>query len=90
MFVQYRYDYSLISNHSFYGKAKVGYAVIENTIFYGVGNGIGFSLNNNYITAFNLGLNLSFEKAGYRDYKASYCIKDNLTIMPALTFGIEF
>ena len=36
VFAQYRYDYSLVSKHSFYGKARLGYVVIDGGIFAGV------------------------------------------------------
>ena len=92
VFAQYRYDYSLVSKHSFYGKARLGYVVIDGGIFAGVGGGIRFSLNNSHITAVNLGLNLTIQNPEYEDYYYSGWSEHDryITIIPALTFGIEF
>lgn len=99
VFAQYRYDYSLISKHSFYFKGRIGYGATGAGIFGGIGGGIRIALNGTGISALNFGLNLSvlqanlhhYERREYTDVINEFDYNDkDLKFIPSLTFGIEF
>lgn len=87
VFGQYRYDYSLVSEHSFYGKAIVGYSFLRYGIYSGFGIGIRHALNSGNLTAINMGVNMMIETV---DRQSRYYSGNNTILVPVLTFGIEF
>lgn len=81
VYVQFRYDYSLMSRYSFYAGAGVGYDISHS---YYVAPEFGLRFAKNGPVSLNLGVKLNIKEeyyCGWGCYVGS---------APSLTFGIEF
>lgn len=74
IFAQYRYDYSLVSNHSFYAMICFGRTIYDPTAYGAIGSGVRIARNGSVITAYNIGVNVSVA----------------WDAVCAISFGIEF
>lgn len=80
LYLQLRYDYSLVSTHSFYGAFRVGYDVLTNMPYYAPEFGVRFGKIGP--VSFNLGFRIEVD--GYYDEDAK------VGVSPSVAFGIEF
>lgn len=92
VYAQFRYDYSLVSTHSFYVASGVGYDFV-NSFYVAPECGIRFgkigSISFNIGTKINLGRELWYYNLSE---PGSPCIinSDDFRIAPSIVFGIEF
>lgn len=80
LYAAFRYDYSLVSKHSFFYDLKVGPTVVDPGVWSSMGFGLRFG--NAGKIAYNLGLRLNF----------SYIVGevDAILAEPMVCFGIDF
>ena len=80
IYAAFRYDYSLISSHSFFANIKAGYDLVADDSVY-VSPEFGVRFGRNSSISYNIGLRIDVLYSDYMDYTM---------VAPMLSFGIEF
>lgn len=89
IFLQLRYDYSLVSKHSFYGAIRAGFNTLSDSTFPYIAPEFGVRFGKNGPISFNIGFKLGLDGYTYYDtYDGWDC--DEMFFAPTIVLGIEF